>query len=135
MSGRALPDVECGRPCDRVIPELLFEVARCRARGERAGVPPCVVCRASNHLALGRGTDPSLCYRHRVRPAEVHHPRTGHVGPVIPGTDANHHRVISEAERIWRRIAQPDMCSECELGLNRFLVARLMDMGSLGDVA
>jgi|GEM_PF-6515445 hypothetical protein len=135
MSSEPIPEPGCGRPCERVIPQMLFEVARVRARGERSCVPPCTFCRAGNTIVLGRGTDPSLCYRHRVRPRETHHPKTGHVGPEIPGTDANEHRVISEVERIWARVCVPGLCSDCALGLNRFLAVRLTSLGSLGDVA
>jgi hypothetical protein len=121
----------CGRPCDSVLQRLLFELTRARARAELRMVRPCEECGASNPIVLGRGTRPSRCYRHRVRETERHHPRTRRVGPEIP-TDANEHRVLSEAERIWQQAARPGLCLECALGCNRFLVIRLAALGSLG---
>jgi hypothetical protein len=135
MSADADPEPACGRICERVIPSLLFEIARVRARAGRRPLAPCVRCGATNPIVLGRGTDPSLCYRDRVRREEGHHPKTGHVGPEIPGTDTNEHRVISEAERIWTRVGSPGMCEPCVAGLNRFLAVRLTALGGLGDAA
>jgi hypothetical protein len=118
-----------------VIARMPFEVARVRARAERRSLPPCIVCRATHISVLGKGTDPSLCYRHRVRDREGHHPKTHHVGPEIPGTDTNEHRVVSEIEGIWDRIRESGMCTECEVGCNRVLTVWIMRLGSLGDAA
>jgi hypothetical protein len=131
MTAGGNPD-GCGRICQEVIPRLLLEIACVRARAEPRVLTPCELCGASNPIVLGRGCSPFRCYRHRVRATEAHHPRAGHSGPPIPGTDGNEHRVVSEAERIWRRVAHPALCLDCALGCNRFLVVRLCSLGTLG---
>jgi len=137
MSGHADPVPGCGRICEQMIPRMLLEIARVRARGEALGLPACEVptCRATNPIVLGKGRHVGRCYRHGVNAREGHHPKTDHTGPEIPGTDANEHRVLSEVERIWKAISLPGMCLDCALGLNRFLAVRLTALGSLGDAA
>jgi hypothetical protein len=131
MTKQTNPD-ECSRVCEQVIPQLLLELTCAQARAARRAPTPCQVCAASNPIVLGRGCSPSRCYKHRVRLTEEHHPHTGHSGPTIPDADANEHRVINEAERIWQRVARPGLCLECALGCNRFLVIRLCSLGGLG---
>jgi hypothetical protein len=120
----------CGRPCDSVLQRLQFELARVQARAELRLVRPCVECGASNPIVLGRGSNPSRCYRDRVRACELHHPRTGGLGAEIL-IDGNEHRLLSEAERIWRQAERPGLCLACALGCNRLLVIRLASLGSL----
>ena len=60
-------DPGCGRPCERALLRLLFEIAYLRSRVSRRPALLCEVCSASNPLILPRRGAPARCYRHRVR--------------------------------------------------------------------
>src|SRR5712691_3346631 len=121
MSVPAEAEPGCGRPCEQVVPRLLFEVVRVRARAERQCPPPCPTCPATNPLVMVRRSGRFGCYRCLVRPEEGHHPRRHHAGPEIPGTDANVHKIICEGERIWDAIGAPRLCSPCQFGCGLYL--------------
>jgi hypothetical protein len=101
-------------PCLLVLDDLLLELARIQAREDSRPTDACRSCGERNPIPLAGSP---RCYQCNAGHAtEADHVRGSGSGPAVFTMGSNAHRITNEAERIWRNIAQDDLCTGCMAG-------------------